>query len=119
MKKRHINLEYLEEISGGDNYMILEMIGIFNSEVPEYLSMMNEYIDRRDWDALGKLAHKVKASASIMGLSELTTELNHLEICAKEKQSPDICLSHARNIEKQFSCAIEELKSISKNLKKK
>ncbi len=112
----YINLNYLNEISEGDNQLISEMIDIFISEVPSYLKMMHKYQEDKDWDALGKLAHKAKASSSIMGMGQLTNELKDLELLAKENREPGLYLALVKRIENQFNSAIKELKLISKTL---
>jgi HPt (histidine-containing phosphotransfer) domain-containing protein len=40
---------------------------------------MHQLADQEKWEELGKLAHKAKASASIMGMSDLAAELKQLE----------------------------------------
>jgi HPt (histidine-containing phosphotransfer) domain-containing protein len=116
MDHRYINLDYLKEMSGGKKELMLEMIGIFNSEVPGYLDRMNLYLEEENWDSLGKLAHKARASASIMGMHELVNELIGLERLSKEKKDTEKYSSYILNIEKKFHSAIEELNLISKTL---
>lgn len=117
MNPDSVNLYYLKDISAGDNQMILEMIDIFNKEVPEYLKRMNEYLHSGDWVSLSKLAHKAKASASIMGMQNLAGELHSLEVLAKEQKDPGLYQPLVGKIEKQFNSAIQELKLISGTLK--
>ena len=113
---KHIDLNYLKEMSDGDTELIREMIDIFITEVPTYLSLMKEHHQKEDWDALGKLAHKAKASASIIGMKQLTNELKNLELLAKEKKEAGLYSSRILSIENQFNSAIEELKRVSKTL---
>lgn len=115
-KRRLINLSYLNEISDGDNDLVLEIINIFITEVPTYIMMMKDYHQKEYWNELSKLAHKAKASSSIMGMKQLTNELKNLEILAKEKKDTRLYSSFILNIENQFNLAIEELKMISKTL---
>jgi len=117
MKPDQVNLEYLRDISDNDNRMIIEMIDIFNSEVPEYLKSMNEFLNSANYESLGKLAHKAKASSSIMGMRNLTRDLHSLETLSKEYIDPERCRSLVKQIEKQFNSAMKELKEISGTLK--
>jgi HPt (histidine-containing phosphotransfer) domain-containing protein len=113
---RHVDLQYLNEISGGNSELLIEMIEIFNSEVPGYLKLMNEFYENGNWEALGKLAHKAKASASIMGMKQLAIELRDLELLAQESKDIQSYPSLLHSIENKFIAAIEELKLFAKNL---
>jgi HPt (histidine-containing phosphotransfer) domain-containing protein len=116
MKSEHIDLEYLNEISGGNKALIIEMIQIFNSEVPGYLNLMKEFHASENWEALGKLAHKARASASIMGMNHLANELRDLELITQEKKDPQLYPSLLSSIENQFLIAMEELRLFAKTL---
>jgi HPt (histidine-containing phosphotransfer) domain-containing protein len=112
----HVDLRYLNEISGGNRELLLEMIEIFNSEVPGYLKLLNEFYDKGNWEALGKLAHKARASASIMGMKQLATELRDIELLAKENKDIHSYPSLLHSIENKFIAAMEELKLFAKTL---
>jgi len=49
----------------------------------EFTSGMEEHLKKKEYELLGKLAHKAKSSISIMGLNELAAELKNLELIAK------------------------------------
>lgn len=116
MTTQNIDLQYLNEISGGNRELLIEMIEIFNSEVPGYLKLMNEFYEKGNWEALGKLAHKAKASASIMGMKQLATELRGIELLAQENRDIQSYPSLLQSIENKFIAAIEELKLFAKTL---
>ncbi len=111
-----VNLDYLNEMSGGDRELILEMINIFITEVPEYISRMSEALNTRNWDELEKLAHKSKASALIMGMHKLADDLRDLETDTREGKNVDLYPSYVEKIEQQFIFATKELREISKTL---
>jgi HPt (histidine-containing phosphotransfer) domain-containing protein len=116
MRTKIVNLDYLEEMSGGDRNLIIEMIDLFISEVPGYLSLMNEYLYKGNWESLGKLAHKAKASASIMGLNDLADDLKKLEHQTVEGTNTQAYPDQVQIINQQFNRATEELKQIVKTL---
>jgi HPt (histidine-containing phosphotransfer) domain-containing protein len=117
MAIKYTNLDYLNEISGGDNRLLLEMIEIFNTEVPGYLQRMNQLLEMGDFEGLGKLAHKAKASASIMGMNEVATDLKDLERLAEIKDMEKLP-SHILSIQQKFNSAIDELDQVYKTIKK-
>ncbi len=116
MKTRYVDLQYLNEISGGKKDLLMEMIEIFNSEVPGYVNLMHGYCNIKNWMALGKLCHKAKASASIMGMKQLCGELEDLELLTKEEKDTQLYPSFIRSIEIQFNNAMEELNQFAKTL---
>jgi len=116
MKPDTVNLDYLKEMSGEDRDLMLEMIGIFIDEVPDYMMLMRKFLKNGDWDALGKIAHKAKASASIMGIQKLADDLMELETAAREGENFHMYPTYVERIEQQFTDAAEELKIISRTL---
>ena len=103
-------------MSDGDRNLILEMISLFITEVPVYLSLMNEYLNQGNWKSLGNLAHKAKASASIMGMNDLADNLKKLEQQTREGTNVDSYPDKVLYINQQFTLATEELKQIAKTL---
>lgn len=84
---KHIDLTYLESMSGGENEIIVEMIELFKMQVPEFIEEADNAMNNKDWKALGALAHKAKSSVAIMGMNELVDDLNTLETRAKAKEN--------------------------------
>jgi HPt (histidine-containing phosphotransfer) domain-containing protein len=111
-----IDLKYLNEISGRKKDLLHEMIQIFNSEVPGYIKLMNEYYESRSWEALARLSHKAKASASIMGMKQLSSDLKDLEMLAHEQKDTGLYPSLLKSIENQFIAAMEELEQFKQTL---
>lgn len=116
MDHKIINLDYLNEMSGGDRNMILEMISIYIMEVPGYVSRMQEYLECGNTEALGKLAHKAKASASIMGATKLAEDLRELEKITEDNSKAHLHGDSVKRITEQFNLSIEELKKVSKTI---
>ncbi|TVR74797.1 MAG: Hpt domain-containing protein [Marinilabiliales bacterium] len=116
MEFKHINLDYLKEMSGGDRNMIKEMIDIYASEIPGYLERMNRYLETGDAEALGRLAHKAKASAQIMGAKKIAEDLRELENIASEGRNKDLYAGIVESITRQFTLSIDELKKVAETL---
>ena len=110
------DLSYLQEMSGGNRELVIEMINIFKSQVVEFASDMEEHLKRNEFELLGKLAHKAKSSVSIMGLNDLAKDLKTLENLAKEGKDPELYPGLVHNFKHTTSEAIEELNVIQKNI---
>ena len=65
------NTKYLEEVSGGNQQFILEMLQIFLSRTPEVFEILRKSVQEEDWETIGFYAHKLKATYAYVGLEEL------------------------------------------------
>jgi HPt (histidine-containing phosphotransfer) domain-containing protein len=110
------DLTYLRNMSGGNKDLILEMIGIFKTQVVEFNEGMDNYYKNKEFENLGRLAHKAKSSISIMGLSELALDLKDLENLAKAGEEVEKYPYYISKFKKETHEAIEELDEVAKNL---
>ncbi len=109
MKYRLINTEYLDSVSGGDNEIIIEIVGIFRDQVSEiYNEMMSLFADK-NYNSLGMLAHKAKSSVAIMGMNELAIMLKTFELQAKEGTSSEEYVNYITRFRNDTKDALVEL----------
>jgi HPt (histidine-containing phosphotransfer) domain-containing protein len=111
-----IDLSYLREMSGGNKELILEMISIFKSQVTEFSTDMDKLLSSKQYELLGKLAHKAKSSVSIMGLDELSQRLKDLENTAREGKNIESYASIVDSFKQVTAEAVEELELVTQNL---
>ena len=64
---RKVDLSYLEDIAGGSNEFIIEMIDMFLEQTPGYCMQIKQAIIENDWKKVSDLAHKVKPTLAFMG----------------------------------------------------
>lgn len=62
-----VDLSYLEDIAGGSNEFIIEMIDMFLEQTPDYCLQIKQAIIEKDWKKVSDLAHKVKPTLAFMG----------------------------------------------------
>jgi len=114
---KFINLSYLNEISNGNNNFMLELIELLFEQLPEYQIKMNEYYNQKDWNNLGRIAHKAKSAIIMVGMEELALELKKLEENAKEGKN----IGDYQEIIVKFvnisNAAIKELQEVKKSIK--
>jgi HPt (histidine-containing phosphotransfer) domain-containing protein len=77
-----VNLNYLEEISGGDLDFKKELIRIFLHQIPEFLSNMNKYLSEHQNENLAKEAHTAKSSVLIFMMDEAGGDLKQIQMYA-------------------------------------
>jgi HPt (histidine-containing phosphotransfer) domain-containing protein len=110
------DLSYLKEMSGGNMDLVLEMMNIFREQVAEFSKEMDHHLENREYELLGKLAHKAKSSVSIMGLQDLAKELKNLENLAHEGKKTESYAGIVAKFKQETSEALQELKVISDNI---
>ncbi len=103
-----VNLCYLEEISGGDTNFQKELIGIFLSQIPEFLSNMREFLVKNEYGSLAKEAHTAKSSVLIFMMDETGKTLKQIQHLAENNQTEQVPILLA-NVEKAMNNASREL----------
>ena len=89
-KFKYVKLNYLEELSNGNNEFIFEIINIFIHQVPEFISNMNKFLKDGNYESLSREAHTAKSSALIFNLQETADVLKKIEITANENNKNTI-----------------------------
>jgi HPt (histidine-containing phosphotransfer) domain-containing protein len=79
-------MDYLNEMSEGSDDLACDLIEMFIKQVPIFSEQLDTLYSRGDYILLGKLAHKIKSSVAMMGISELTSDMKLLELLAKEEK---------------------------------
>ena len=74
-----LDLTYLESVTDGDKDLMKDLIDIFKSQIPEFITEFKDAFAEKDADTLGRIAHKAKSSVAIMGLNDLASELSSFE----------------------------------------
>lgn len=110
------DLSYLREMSGGNKELVLEMINIFREQVSEFSTDMDKHMASRDYESLGKLAHKAKSSVSIMGLQELAADLKDLENFARDGKKAESYAGIIEKFKQVSAIALKELEVVSANI---
>ena len=85
-KNKVINLDFLIESMGGKKEVILETIDIFLSQVPEDVLIINEAVNKSDYLRIKNYAHKMKSTASLIGMRELEPILAEMEVLGAQKK---------------------------------
>jgi len=76
---QHIDINVIDEVFCGNNDLINDLLQIFARQVPSFAEQLDNLYLGKDFVALSKLAHKIKGSASTLGISELANTMKKLE----------------------------------------
>jgi PAS domain S-box-containing protein len=79
---KYIRLDYLSELTGGDDEIMDEMMKLFLENTPEVLVNLRELYSSNNWEEIKKVAHKFKPTLSYVGIKELEGVVPQVEKCA-------------------------------------
>jgi HPt (histidine-containing phosphotransfer) domain-containing protein len=104
---RYTNLDYLNEITGGEPDVTKEFIQMFFDQLPEFRNGMTNFLAEKKWKELGEIAHKAKSSVMTFGMNDLGYQLKELQL--KTQKLEDI-ESYPEYVEEFLSvCAQAEM----------
>ncbi len=110
MTEKSYNLDYLENISGGDQEFVNDMIQTFIINVPEDLEKIKNWVKNKNWQKVGEDSHRFASSLLFLGLDNLKQIANTIEELGIKQsdvtQIPDLI----NQLEKGCFQIIEELK---------
>ena len=112
MNYQHINLDYLDLMSDGDDDMKKVMIEMLLEEVPAEVSKMNELHEASDWNQLREVSHKLKSTLAFIGNPTLTDTNQKVEDIAKLAQGVEELPALLEIINSTYPNALEELKTV-------
>lgn len=107
--EKHINLDYLKELSNGSNSFIVEMIDAFLEQTPEEISNLEKYLSANNFRALRGTANKIKPSFTFMGIKELVGVIKQVEEYAAKEISLEQLPGMIKTIKDVCELAIDEL----------
>ncbi len=111
MNYQHINLDYLDLMSDGDDDMKKVMIEMLLEEVPVEVSKMNDLHQTGDWVQLREVSHKLKSTLAFIGSPVLTNANQKVEDIAKAEQGIEELPTLLDSITSTYPNALEELKT--------
>jgi len=89
--------------------IIIEMIDIFTSQVDEFYAEMKSLLKNKEYDLLGKQAHKAKSSVAIVGMESMAVKLKEFELLAKEEKNISTYADFIEYFKKECDKAVNEL----------
>ena len=72
-------MNYFKQISKSNNPLAKDIKSLFVSEVPKELLLLNEAIERKDYETISSASSKLKSSLSFVGLSNIMPLVKTIE----------------------------------------
>lgn len=103
-----INLNSLYEMSGNSPETVKTIINMFLSQAPGRVQELLKHLEKQDWENIKKLAHKMKSSYAILGMTRLKEYMQTME---------DDCMNNTIDISK-FEAIMTSVQSLNEKLMK-
>ncbi|MEN1785486.1 MAG: Hpt domain-containing protein [Bacteroidota bacterium] len=81
------DLSKINEMAEGDDDFIVSVIAVFLEEVPNDLNALEDAIAAKDFEQIGKLAHKIKPNVDLLGMEQTRLNAYELELLGKNAGS--------------------------------
>jgi HPt (histidine-containing phosphotransfer) domain-containing protein len=111
---KHIDLDYLKQISNGSNEFVVQMITVFTEEIPGEIDNLDKHLNNKDWPALRATAHKMKPSYSFMGVKQLEEMVHSVEALSNDEAGREQLPELLKKIRSITNEVIEELREEKK-----
>ncbi|MFN8206383.1 MAG: hypothetical protein U0T82_03105 [Bacteroidales bacterium] len=109
MTQRAYNLDYLLEISGGDEAFVHRMITEFMSVAPGTLHSIREQVSNMDYQKVKMLIHQFGPQLDYLGLSGSRRMADQIESLCKTQGDWNIIASLLNEIDNAAKEALQEL----------
>ena len=104
------DLTMVESIGGGDPAFVRKMVQLFIDTMPKNVDEINAALQSKDWEQVGKLAHKMKATIDSMAIVSLQEDIRTLEANGKNSQNIETIPSLANKVGTVLKQCVEALK---------
>ena len=118
-QEKLINLDYLNQLSEGDDEFSASMISYFIDNTPDTLESLEEFYNKKDWKALRNAAHKFKPQLTFMGIHSILETVEQIEQSAYKEENLDQIPGLTQKTKTICLKAIEQLKQELEKLNKK
>lgn len=86
---QYIDLNSLKENTFNDVSIMKEIMVLFLDIIDEYVEVLTNEIDNRNWEELYKATHKIKPNVNMFGISSLESTILELESNFKNEENLD------------------------------
>ena len=83
---KYINLDYLNEVSGGDENVKKQIIEMFLTQMSEVSETLKTALKNSDYKTLSETAHLAKSSLRIMGIEDIALKMETLQQTAAQNE---------------------------------
>ncbi|MGZ5134525.1 MAG: response regulator [Flavitalea sp.] len=105
------DLTMIHGLSGGDEAFIKQMVELFVDTMPASMKELQATIDGKEWEAMGKLAHKLKSTTGSMGMNSIKDEVRAVEQNCKKTENLEATPALATKVITVINQTVDQLKN--------
>ena len=116
-----LDIPYLQKFYGGDYDHAGDMFEIFLSHTVKEVPGLRILIEKEDWEATRRLAHRIKPNFSMVGLTQLEKKILAIEKMADKNEDANTLINFMNEVESKLAEAkpflqaqLEKYKSLNK-----
>lgn len=109
-QERNYDLNYLKEISGGDESFVFEMVEYFVLNTPETINQLNQFFLNGEFENLSSNAHKFSSNVSFLGAHQLDELLEQIHLNILKNVKMEEIPQMLKVIEENCKVIVMELK---------
>jgi CheY-like chemotaxis protein len=104
------DLAMIQSVSGGDKAFIKKMILLFIETVPQNVQELVDATERKNWEQVSKMAHKLKSTIDSMGIRTIHDQIRSVEMNAKNQEHLELMPNMVKQVESVVSVCIQQLR---------
>ncbi|HLT50468.1 MAG TPA: Hpt domain-containing protein [Arenibacter sp.] len=105
------NLDKIQEMADGDEDFIVSVVTVFLEEVPTDLNELERALEHKDYDAVYKLAHKIKPNVDLLGMEPARAVALQIETFGRKGENREEIERLVPLLKKDIHQVISELKN--------
>lgn len=106
----YTNLTYLTSLSKGNTEFTKKLINTFITTANGDIEKFNQFLEKKDYEGIGNIAHKMKPSLQLMGIESLQQPVAELETFARENINTEKIPQLVAEVINVLKLSIDELK---------
>ncbi|KAB7727083.1 PAS domain S-box protein [Rudanella paleaurantiibacter] len=106
-----LDWRHLHDMYGPDLSTASEMFELFLNDIVPEINRLNDLCTAHDWAEVARLAHKLKPTFSMVGLTELEAKMAQIERSASQNSNSELVVIYCSDIIKHTNEAIPLLKN--------
>ncbi len=104
-----INIEKLKQLFSEDEKLIEQFLGIFKTDIPQYLSKLSDATQKGDWGNISIFAHSIKSQSKYLDLKKIVSIAETIEHKAELEEGLEDIASLLQDLEALLSDTIESM----------
>ena len=109
----YYNLNYLSQIAEGDDNFVSELTDTFVNQTPPMIAELKMAVAKSDCDVAVYLAHKLKSSCEILGMSYAASICLKIETIAAYQTNLEILMGDLEILVHQVAVSTQELNLVA------